>query len=42
VIEGERYALDDAATRELRIAVGSYADQDLGGGNRGITIVWVK
>ena len=42
VIEGESYALDDAATRELRIAVGSYTDQDLGGGNRGITIVWVK
>lgn len=42
VIEGERYSLDDAATAELRLAVGSYSDPDLGGGNRGITIVWVR
>jgi hypothetical protein len=42
LIEGERYALEDAATQELRLAVGTYADPDLGGGNRGITIVWVK
>ena len=42
VIEGETYALDDAATCELRLTVGAYADPDLGAGNRGITIVWVK
>jgi hypothetical protein len=42
VIEGETYALDDAATGELRLTVGAYADPDLGAGNRGITIVWVK
>lgn len=42
VIAGESYALDDEATRALRLAVGSYADPDLGGANRGITIVWVK
>jgi hypothetical protein len=42
VIAGENYALDDEATRELRIAAGSYPDSDLGGANRGITIVWVK
>ncbi len=42
VIDGENYALDDGDTREIRLAVGAYADPDLGGGNRGITIVWVK
>ena len=42
VIAGESYALDDEATRELRIEVGSYNDADLDGANRGITIVWVK
>jgi hypothetical protein len=42
VIAGESYTLDDETTRELRIAVGSYADSDLGGANPGITIVWVK
>jgi hypothetical protein len=42
VIEGENYALEQAPTAELRLELGSYADPDLGGGNRGITIVWVK
>lgn len=42
VIEGERYALNDEATAEMRGALGLYADADLGSGNRGITVVWVK
>lgn len=42
VIEGERYGLADGATAELRLEVGAYADADLGAGNRGITVVWVK
>jgi len=42
VIEGERYALLDPATQEMRFEVGEYADADLGGQNSGITLVWVK
>ena len=42
VIDGETYALENAATAALRLEVGAYADPDLGAGNRGITIVWVK
>ena len=42
VIEGERYALGDPATQELRRGVGQYADADIGRCNPGITILWVK
>jgi hypothetical protein len=42
VIDGEVYALEEPATQELRLGVGSYPDADLGGRNRGITIIWVK
>lgn len=42
VIAGEEYSLYNAATQEMRSELGSYTDSDLGSGNAGITIVWVK
>lgn len=42
VIAGEEYSVYNAATQEVRSEVGNYADADLGAGNAGITIVWVK
>jgi hypothetical protein len=42
VIEGERYGLLESDTRRMREAVGPWEDPDLGGGNLGVTIVWVK
>jgi hypothetical protein len=42
VIEGERYSLLDPETVQLRDATGAVPDPDLGAGNRGVTIVWVK
>lgn len=42
IIEGERYAVTDPATLELRREVGQYPDADLGRENRGITLVWIR
>jgi hypothetical protein len=42
IVDGESYSLYNAATQEMRKEVGAYADADLGAGNAGITIVWVK
>lgn len=41
VIEGERYSLFDEDTQAVRQALGDYNDPDLGGGNPGLTILWV-
>lgn len=41
-IDGENYSLYDSGTQGMRTDVGAYADADLGSGNAGITIVWVK
>jgi hypothetical protein len=42
IINGEAYALTDAATIALRREVGQYVDADLGQENPGITIVWIR
>lgn len=42
VIEGERYDFDDEQTAAMRGTVGQFGDSDLGAGNPGITIVWIK
>lgn len=41
-IDGEDYSLYNAPTREMRKEVGAYTDTDLGSGNAGLIIVWVK
>jgi hypothetical protein len=41
-IDGENYSLYNASTQEMRKQIGDYADTDLGSGNAGVTIVWVK
>ena len=41
-IDGENYNLYNASTQEMRKHVTAYTDSDLGSGNAGITIVWVK
>jgi hypothetical protein len=41
-IDGEDYSLYSASTQEMRKLVGASMDTDLGSGNAGITIVWVK
>jgi hypothetical protein len=42
IIDGENYNLFDSGTQKMRAEIGEYADADLGSGNSGITIVWVK
>jgi hypothetical protein len=42
VIEGEAYEVFDEQTAALRTTVGQVPDSDLGSGNPGITIVWIK
>jgi hypothetical protein len=42
IINGEEYDLYDRTTQEMRKALGTFTDVDLGVGNAGITIVWVK
>ncbi len=42
VIHGETYDVFDPSTQEMRREVGSFGDPDIGAGNPGITIVWVK
>ncbi len=41
VLPGESYDILDPATMAMRAEVGQYRDEDLGGANRGITVVWV-
>jgi len=41
VLPGESYGILDPATMAMRAEVGQFADEDLGGANRGITVVWV-
>lgn len=41
-IDGENYNLYNASTQKMRKQVKAYTDVDLGSGNAGITIVWVK
>ena len=42
IINGEAYDIFDADTQELRDECGQLADNDLGIGNPGITLIWVK
>jgi hypothetical protein len=42
VINGEDYNIFDDDTQEMRQACGQIDDADLGIGNPGITLVWVK
>ena len=42
IIHGEEYVLYQADTQEMRKEVGVYEDTDLGSGNAGVTILWVK
>lgn len=42
VVPGEAYDILDPATMAMRAEVGRFPDEDLGGGNRGITVVWVR
>ena len=42
VIDGERYGIFDDDTRDMREECGQSADSDLGAGNSGITVFWVK
>ncbi len=42
IINGEDYDIFDDNTQELRNECGQLADNDLGIGNAGITLIWVK
>jgi len=42
IINGEDYDIFDEATQELRDECGQLDDNDLGIGNAGITLIWVK
>lgn len=42
VINGEDYDIFDDDTQEMRGECGQIADTDLGTGNAGITLIWVK
>lgn len=42
VIAGENYDIFDADTQEMRRVCGQISDTDLGTGNSGITLLWVK
>jgi hypothetical protein len=42
VINGEDYDIFDDGTQEMRNECGQIADNDLGIGNEGITLIWVK
>ncbi len=41
VLPGESYDILDPATQAMRGEIGQFVDPDLGGANRGITVVWV-
>ncbi len=42
VLPGESYDILDPAAMAMRAEVGQFPDEDLGGRNRGITVVWVR
>jgi hypothetical protein len=42
VINGEDYDIFDSDTQEMREECGQVADVDLGSGNAGMTLIWVK
>jgi hypothetical protein len=42
IIAGENYDLFDADTQEMRRECGLVSDADLGKGNPGVTLLWVK
>lgn len=42
VIDGENYEIFDSDTQEMRTECGQLDDNDLGIGNAGITLIWVK
>lgn len=42
IINGENYDIFDSDTQEMRDECGQLADNDLGIGNAGITLIWVK
>lgn len=42
IIEGREFELTNRVVQEMRTAIGQFPDRDLGGGNPGITVVWVK
>lgn len=42
VIAGEDYDIFDSATQEMRQECGQMTDADLGIGNPGITLLWIK
>jgi hypothetical protein len=42
VINGEDYNIFDDDTQEMRQVCGQISDADLGSGNPGITLLWVK
>ncbi len=42
IIPGESYDVLDRDTQAMRVEVGQFGDPDLGSGNRGITVVWVR
>jgi hypothetical protein len=42
VIPGEEYSMFDYNTIEMRKVCGQISDPDLGAGNPGITLIWVK
>jgi hypothetical protein len=41
-ISGESYDLFNKKTQEMRSECGQYNDPDIGSGNSGITIIWVR
>lgn len=42
VFEGEAYTVFDAQVMSMRDAAGQFPDPDLGAGNAGITVVWIR
>jgi hypothetical protein len=42
IIPGEEYSMFDKNTIEMRKMCGQISDPDLGAGNPGITLIWVK
>ncbi|MDZ7344205.1 MAG: hypothetical protein ONA90_06785, partial [candidate division KSB1 bacterium] len=42
VIAGEEYGIFDSDTQAMRQQCGQITDADLGAGNLGITLLWVK
>lgn len=42
IIDGEEYNIFDTNTQKMRKSCGQVDDTDLGAGNKGITLIWVK